>query len=82
MSGKKSAIDLYVVAQVREMRLKAGYSQVALAVQLELSPGFIGHIESFNSNASYNLRHLNKLANIFKCSPKDFLPDRFIDSKQ
>ncbi|MFA6246594.1 MAG: helix-turn-helix transcriptional regulator [Mucilaginibacter sp.] len=81
MSGTKSPIDIYVVAKVREMRLKAGYSQVALAVQLELSPGFIGHVESFKSNASYNLRHLNKLAAIFKCSPKDFFPDEYLDGK-
>jgi transcriptional regulator with XRE-family HTH domain len=79
MLGSKSAIDLYVVARVREKRIDAGYSQVALAVLLDVSPGFIGNVESFHSNASYNLRHLNKLAAILNCSPREFLPDKHLE---
>jgi len=60
------------------MRLKANLSQKDLAFELDLSVGFLGHIESPKKPAKYNLNHLNKLAVIFNCSPKDFLPEKSI----
>ena len=42
---------------------------------LDLSIGFIGDVESTKSRAKYNLNHINKLAEIFECSPREFLPD-------
>jgi transcriptional regulator with XRE-family HTH domain len=51
-------------------------SQRELAYSLELSIGFIGDIENPNSRAKYNLNHINQLAKIFDCSPKDFLPEQ------
>ena len=74
-STLKSEIELYVINRAREMRMKANISQAQLALELDLSVGFIGHIESPNKNAKYNLNHINKLAKIFKCSVKDFFPD-------
>lgn len=41
---------------------------------LDVSFGFIGNIENPKYSAKYNLNHINKLAFIFECSPKDFLP--------
>lgn len=72
----KSEIDTYVINKVREMRLKANYSQADLAFKLDISYAFIGHVESPNFRAKYNLNHINKLAEIFDCSPRDFLPER------
>jgi len=74
----KSEIELYVINKVKEMRLKANLSQKDLAFELDLSVGFLGHIESPKKPAKYNLNHLNKLAVIFNCSPKDFLPEKSI----
>ncbi|MFC4210856.1 helix-turn-helix domain-containing protein [Pedobacter lithocola] len=71
----KSEIDIYVINKVRELRTVAGISQADLALALDLSVGFIGHIESTKYRAKYNLSHLNKLAKILGCSIKDFLPD-------
>lgn len=72
----KSKIDWYIVTKVREMRLEKGASQEDIAIHLNLSTGFIGHIESPNFIAKYNTVHLNELAKYFKCSPKDFWPEK------
>jgi transcriptional regulator with XRE-family HTH domain len=50
-------------------------SQVDLAFRLGVSYGFIGQVESINYPAKYNINHLDKLASVFSCSPKDFLPE-------
>lgn len=71
----KSEIDLYVINKVRELRVNANISQAELALLLDLSVGFIGHIESSKYRAKYNLHHLNQLAKVLKCSMKDFFPE-------
>lgn len=71
----KSEIELYVINKVREMRVAKNISQADLALKLNLSVGFLGHIESPKFRAKYNLNHLNELAKIFDCSIKDFMPD-------
>lgn len=58
------------------MRLEKGLSQDDVALHLELSKGYIGHIESPKFIAKYNTFHLNELAKLLKCSPKDFLPEK------
>ena len=68
-------IEQFVIDIAREKRIERGMSQRELAYSLELSVGFIGDIENPNSRAKYNLNHINELAKIFECSPKDFLPD-------
>lgn len=75
-SVNKSEIELYVINKVKEMRLNANMSQKDLAFKLDLSVGFLGHIESPKKPAKYNLNHINKLAEIFNCSPQDFLPTK------
>ncbi|MDP9040971.1 MAG: helix-turn-helix domain-containing protein [Bacteroidota bacterium] len=75
-TSQKTKIDQYIVSQVRKLRTEAGFSQEHLAVHLGLSTGFIGHIESPNFRAKYNIEHLNSLAKLFKCSPRDFLPEK------
>lgn len=74
--GKEAEIEKYVIDQVRDKRIKSKLSQAALAQLMEVSEGFIGNVENPNYPEKYNLRHLNELAKIFKCSPKDFMPDR------
>ncbi len=72
----KNKIDWFIINQVREMRITKGISQDDVAVHLNLSKGYIGHIESPNFRAKYNTSHINELAKLFKCSPKDFLPEK------
>lgn len=71
----KTSFDTFIINKVKEKRVEKGFSQSDLAVKLSVSSGFIGKVESFQTTAKYNLNHLNKLALIFNCSPKDFLPD-------
>lgn len=74
--SQKSKIDWFIVNKVREIRLGIGITQEDVAMHLNLSVGFIGHIESPKFRAKYNTIHLNELARLFKCSPRDFLPEK------
>jgi len=71
-----SAVEQYVVDVVRAKRIERGWSQKELAFQLDVSIGFIGDVENPKYRAKYNLNHINELAKIFGCSPKDFLPNK------
>ncbi|WP_119080144.1 helix-turn-helix transcriptional regulator [Chitinophaga alhagiae] len=73
-----SPIEQYVIDTVKAKRIEKDYSQKDLAYMLDVSVGFIGDVENPKYRAKYNLNHLNELAKIFECSPKDFLPDRHI----
>ena len=73
---KKSDIDLYISDRVKNLRLRENYSQAVLATLLDVSDAFIGQIENPKSISKYSLVQLNKLAKIFKCSPRDFLPEK------
>lgn len=72
----KSKIDWFIVTKVKEIRILHELEQDDIAIHLNVSPGFIGQIESPNFRAKYNTGHLNELAKLFKCSPKDFMPEK------
>ncbi|TDH18146.1 XRE family transcriptional regulator [Segetibacter sp. 3557_3] len=76
IQNKKSSIDWFIIDRVKQLRIENNLSQHDVAVHLDLSTGFIGHIENPNHRAKYNTLHLNKLAKLFKCSPKDFWPEQ------
>jgi transcriptional regulator with XRE-family HTH domain len=71
-----SAMDQSIVEVVKRKRIENELSQKDLAFELEVSVSFIGDIENPKKRAKYNTNHLNKLAKIFKCSPRDFLPEK------
>lgn len=73
---QKTKIDLYVINQVKAKRIEKALSQAELAFELGVSVGFIGKAESPNYPTHYNVKHLNDLAKILKCSPQDFLPKK------
>ena len=73
--NQKNNIDWYIISQIRDLRIQKGLSQEDVAVHLNLSTGFIGHVESRNFRAKYNTTHLNEVAKLLKCSPKDFWPE-------
>lgn len=72
----KSKVDQYVISRVKDKRVEKNLSQADLAYELGMSVGFIGKVESTKYSSHYNLKHLNDLAKILKCSPQDFLPKR------
>ena len=73
---QKNAVDWYIVNKVREIRTAKGLSQQDVADYLGTSASFIGQIESLGSRAKYKTLHLNELAKLFVCSPKDFWPEK------
>ncbi|UAB85600.1 helix-turn-helix transcriptional regulator [Zunongwangia sp. SCSIO 43204] len=73
-----SKIETYIISKVKEKRKEKGFSQIALSQKLGLSDSFISHVESQTRRAKYNLNHLNELAIILECSPKDFWPEKGI----
>jgi len=58
------------------MRLEKQLSQAELANELGMSLGFIAKVEGEKYPSHYNIKHLNELAKILKCSPQDFLPKK------
>jgi len=70
-----SSVEQYVIDKVREKRIEKGWSQKDLAYEIDLSISFIGDVESPKCRAKYNLNHINTLAKVFECSPRDFLPE-------
>lgn len=69
-------IEQYIIDKVKEIRIEKNLSQAELARLIDVSEGFIGNVESKNYRAKYNLNHLNEFAKLFKCSPKDFMPEK------
>ena len=72
----KNVVDWYIVNKVKEIRLEKSISQADVADHLDVSFGFIGQVESPNYRTKYKTLHLNELAKLFKCSPKDFWPEK------
>lgn len=73
---QRTTIDQYVIHKVKEMREAQNISQKELSIRMEFSEGFVGHVENPKRRDKYNLSHLNTLAKVFRCSIKDFMPDK------
>ena len=69
-------IEKYIIQLVKDKRIKEGLSQIVLSQKLNMSDSFVGHVETPKRRAKYNVNHINALAKIFKCSPKDFMPEK------
>lgn len=72
----KTAVDLYVIKMVKQVRKEKGYSQEALSFALGLDGSFISQFE--NGKATYNVEQLNNIAKILNCSPRIFLPEETV----
>lgn len=69
-------IEKYIIEKVKEKRSELGLTQIVLSQKLNMSDSFVGHVETPNRRAKYNINHLNELAKIFNCSSKDFWPEK------
>lgn len=74
--GELTKIEEHVIDRVKEKRNEFNLTQIALSQKLNMSDSFVGHVETPKRRAKYNLNHLNALAKLFKCSPRDFLPEK------
>lgn len=61
--------------KVKEKRLEFKMTQFELSLALGKNESFVGQIENDRKRIKYNINHINALAKIFKCSPRDFLPE-------
>tara|TARA_Y100000815_G_scaffold272894_1_gene302815 strand:+ start:290 stop:523 length:234 start_codon:yes stop_codon:yes gene_type:complete len=73
-----SKVEAYIIERVKERRKEKNLSQIALSQKLGMSDSFISHVESNTRRAKYNINHLNAIAEVLQCSPKDFWPDKAI----
>lgn len=69
-------IEQYVIDFVRNLRIQNDLRQEDIANIIDVKPSFIGNVESAAHPAKYNLKHINKLADHFGLSPRDFLPPK------
>lgn len=69
----RTKIELEIIERVRKMREAHGYTREALSFELGFDRTFIQKYEK--GLRCYNYNHLNALAKIFKCSPREFLPE-------
>lgn len=76
MNKNVTSIEQYVINITRQKREKDNLTQASLAEILNVSPGFIGKVESSRYSSKYNLNHINKLSVYFNCSPQTFLPKK------
>ena len=70
----KSDIDLLVINRIKEKRKELNVSQRGMAAILDCTAGFIGQVESENSDTKYSVHQLYLIAKDFECSPADFFP--------
>ena len=73
---KISDIDQYVIDYVIKLRDKHKLNQEDIATVLGVRRTFITNIESARNRAKYNLVHIDRLADHFGLSPRDFLPEK------
>jgi len=69
-------IDQYVIDFVRTLRQKKNLTQQDIADVIGISRSYVSEVESNNSRAKYNIRHINALADYLNMSPRDFLPEK------
>jgi len=73
---KLSAIEQHVVDFVIELRTKHNLKQEDIATIIGSKRSFVTNVESRKNRAKYNLNHIDRMADHFGLSPKDFLPEK------
>lgn len=66
MSEMKTDYQNKIIVHIRNLREKAGYSQVDIAKLLEISTGQLGNIESYKQSHKYTLRQITKICDKLK----------------
>lgn len=66
MSRMKTEYQNKVIAKIKYLREKAGYSQASIAKLLEISTGQLGNIESFKQPHKYTLSQIMKICEKLK----------------
>lgn len=76
-----SELDFYINEKIRELRIKAGLSQMALAQKIGVSEGYIGSIENPKDDSKASIRMLARIANALELkSYLDFFPNEILSN--
>jgi len=67
-------IEQYTVDFIYKLRIDNNLTQEDLGFIIGVKQSFIASIESKKSRAKYNLNHIDKFADHFGLSPRDFIP--------
>ena len=67
-------IESYIMKKVREKRIGFNFSPAKLTRLLNKYEGFVADVENPKVKVKYNINHINEIAKVFKCSPREFLP--------
>lgn len=81
----RAEIDQYVIDRVRAIRNERGKTQEDIAEALNFkSTGYIAKIESYGPDSEdfYNIKHLNAIAKLLTCSPRDFFRNTLYNYQQ
>ncbi|MFB2118456.1 helix-turn-helix domain-containing protein [Parapedobacter sp. 2B3] len=70
----KTEVEWLIVQHVRTIRKAQKKTQRDIASYFNVSPGYIGQIETEDSASMYSYDNLNELARRFDCSMRDFMP--------
>lgn len=70
----RSAIDIYVIEQVRKKREKARISQRTLSEIVGRALGFVSQVESDTCQAKYSVHQLYIIAKELDCPITEFFP--------
>ena len=76
MHESLAEIEKYIISKIKEMRETKGFTQEQLSLAIGKNIGFISQIEAPSKKAKYNIIHLNLIATVLNCSPKDFWPEK------
>ena len=68
-------IERYIILRVKELREEKNITQEQLSLAIGRNITFISQIEAPSKKAKYNIIHLNLIAKVLECSPKDFWPE-------
>mgnify|MGYP000902527010 CR=1 FL=1 len=73
ISNFEKAVSVIVMEKLRSK----GITQSELDSKMGFEGSYVGQILSYKR--AFNLEHINKLAKIFNCSPKELIPENYIE---
>lgn len=77
-----TAIEDFVIQQVKKFRIEHKLSQQAFADYINVSQGFIRDCESPHKRAKYNINHLNEIVKVFNCKFAYFFQSKLFNPQK
>lgn len=75
-SSVLTSIEQYIVDYIFKLRTEKNLTQADIGYIIGVKQSFVANAENRKNRAKYNLNHIDKLADHFGMSPRDFLPEK------